>query len=578
MSSAWTCSSAASSSLTMPPAETAVQSRGVGVAARAVPSWHYRAFGLTWSSTFRLPIAAAAGDVDADVALRLCEDVDALWSGAPRTPEDWLFKIDGRRFVVQRGRAGDFRLVQQEGVRFHVDREATSVACEPAAASDPASQRLLLDTVLWTTALLRGLEGLHAGAVRTAVGVVAFLGGSGGGKTSLTFELVSRGYPLFSDDVLILERRNGGFVVHPAPPLMNLPVAASIGSAQVDPIARIGDESWVSVANVAKEQSLLVHLFVLHRAAGLGRRIVDTTPTALDLLPTCSGARLRRLVGTSSIRVVLGSRARRSRLGDRRRRRRLAGRDRRSRRGRPLADGTVVSRLGIVTPLVEEAAEERAQSALLGLVGVSKKWGPLRVLDDVSLDVHRGEIISVEGANGVGKTTMLRIVVGMILPDAGSVALDGLHPERNRREYLRRVGFLSAGDRALYPRLTARRQLRFAAGIALIPKQDQETFVVGVIDMFGLGKLADRRADRMSTGQRQRLRLAMSLVHRPSLVVLDEPTNSLDEEGLDILGAYLLDLSRRGGAAIWAAPAARTQAGLPSDRGLRLESGKLVDG
>jgi ABC-type multidrug transport system ATPase subunit len=235
-----------------------------------------------------------------------------------------------------------------------------------------------------------------------------------------------------------------------------------------------------------------------------------------------------------------------------------------------------VSRLEIVPPLVDDPARDPAQSGLLGLAGLSKKWGPLTVLDDVSLDVHRGELISIEGANGAGKTTMLRIVVGMILPDAGSVTLHGLHPERNRREYLRRVGFLSAGDRALYPRLTTRKQLRFAAGIALIPKQDQEACVADVIDMFGLGKLADRRADRMSTGQRQRLRLAMSLVHRPSLVVLDEPTNSLDSEGLDILGAFLHDLCRRGGAAIWAAPAARMQAGLPSDRDFRLENGKLV--
>ncbi|MGH2935425.1 MAG: ATP-binding cassette domain-containing protein [Gaiellaceae bacterium] len=234
-----------------------------------------------------------------------------------------------------------------------------------------------------------------------------------------------------------------------------------------------------------------------------------------------------------------------------------------------------MSRLATVTSLVEGAADDRTEAELLGLRSVSKRWGPRTVLDDVTLDIRPGELIWLEGDNGVGKTTLLRIVVGMIHPDTGSVSLGGLHPERDRREYLRRVGFLSAGDRALYPRLSARRQLRFAASLALLPRPDQETAVAEVIDTFGLEEFVDRRADRLSTGQRQRLRLAMSLVHRPSIVVLDEPTNSLDRGGLDILGAYLLDLGRRGGAAVWAAPSG-TQAGLHFDRGFRLEGGKLI--
>jgi len=268
----------------MPPAETAAQRQSVGVEAHAGPPRRYRAFGLTWSSTFPLPLVETTSDAEPDVMLRLCEDVDALWSGNPRTP-DWRFRIDGRRFVVQRGWAGDFRLAQQEGVRFHLDRAATLIACEPAVVSDPASQRLLLDTVLWTTTLLHGLEGLHASAVQTASGAVAFLAGSGGGKTSIAFELVRRGYPLVCDDVLILERRGGGFVAHPSPPLMNLPAAMPVQGVEVDPIARIGDESWVSVAHVATRQpSGLAHLFLLDRAPGLGGRIVAMEPTALDLL------------------------------------------------------------------------------------------------------------------------------------------------------------------------------------------------------------------------------------------------------------------------------------------------------
>lgn len=268
----------------MPPAETGAQLLSASAEADAGRRTLYRAFGLTWASTFALPMIKGAPGAEPDVALGLCENVDPLWSGDPRTPE-WRFRIDGRRFVIERGWAGDFRLSRQDGVRFHLDREATSISCEPPVVSDPASRRLLLDTVLWTTTLLRGLEGLHASAVLTEAGVVAFLAGSGGGKTSIAFELVRRGYPLVCDDVLIVERRRGGFVAHPSPPVMNLPAAMPLHGVRVDPIARIGEESWVSAAHVATQQpSRLAHLFLLERAPGFDRRVVDMEPTALDLL------------------------------------------------------------------------------------------------------------------------------------------------------------------------------------------------------------------------------------------------------------------------------------------------------
>ena len=266
----------------MSPAETVARSAGAPPDT-SDPAWHYSAFGLIWSSTFPLPMAAAAHG-EADVALRLCEDVDTLWSGDPSTL-DWLFKIDGGPFVIQRGSGGDYRLAPRQGARFHVARDASAISCESAVLADPASQRLLLDTVLWTTTLLHGIEGLHASAVQTESGVIAFLAASGGGKTSVAVELVRRGYALFCDDVLMLERCNAGFVAHPSPPLMNLPAAMALDGLRVDPIAQIGDESWVSVADIATQPSGLARLFVLNRAGGLEERIVAIDPTVLDLLP-----------------------------------------------------------------------------------------------------------------------------------------------------------------------------------------------------------------------------------------------------------------------------------------------------
>jgi hypothetical protein len=247
-------------------------------------SWLYRAFGLTWRSTFRWPTADIEERRTPDVSLRLYEDVDSLWSGHAGDP-DWLFRIDDRRFVIQNGVAGDFRLVQPHGARFHLDASARLISCAPEVESDAASQRLLLDTVLWTTMFLHGFDALHASAVETPTGVVAFLSSTGGGKTSLALELLRRGNQLFSDDIVAVERRDGEILVHSSPPLMNVPSTTPLNGLDAEPVATIGDESWISISNAGSGPSRLRHLVLLNRAAGLDLRLEPVAPTARDLLP-----------------------------------------------------------------------------------------------------------------------------------------------------------------------------------------------------------------------------------------------------------------------------------------------------
>jgi ABC-type multidrug transport system ATPase subunit len=211
---------------------------------------------------------------------------------------------------------------------------------------------------------------------------------------------------------------------------------------------------------------------------------------------------------------------------------------------------------------------------LLVLQDIRKSWGKRPILEGLGLSVPRGALVSISGANGPGKTTLLRIAAGLIHPESGDVALDGLHPERHRRGYLARLGFLSAGDRSLYARLSGRRHLDFCARLALIPADRRGAAIAQAIDVFALNDFADRRADRLSMGQRQRVRLGMTFVHDPALVLLDEPMNSLDGEGLDVLAAYLERLCRRGGAAVWCSPEG-VPASLAADNELRLADGRL---
>jgi ABC-2 type transport system ATP-binding protein len=172
----------------------------------------------------------------------------------------------------------------------------------------------------------------------------------------------------------------------------------------------------------------------------------------------------------------------------------------------------------------------------------------------VDLTVPPATLAWLGGSNGAGKTTLLRVVCGLIRPHAGSVSLGGLDPERDRREFQTRIGYLPAGNGALYARLTVSDNLRFWAGMAMLPRAARDQAIERSLARFGLDELAPRRVDRLSMGQRQRVRLAAAFLHDPELVLLDEPHTSLDPEGIDLLRNALHDVRDSGGSAIWCSP------------------------
>lgn len=211
---------------------------------------------------------------------------------------------------------------------------------------------------------------------------------------------------------------------------------------------------------------------------------------------------------------------------------------------------------------------------LLALHRICKTWGEHKVLDGVELVLDRGTLTAITGTNGIGKTTLLRIAVGLIMPDDGIVDLEGLHPRHDRRAYQGRIGFLAAGDRGLYARLTVRQHLELWGRISLLPPRRISEGIGRMVVAMGLENLVDRRVDRLSMGQRQRLRIAMVFMHDPDVVLLDEPLNSLDEDGGHLLAQQLEDLARRGGAALWCSPGTDAPP-VEFDVQLQLENGKL---
>jgi hypothetical protein len=192
----------------------------------------------------------------------------------------WQATIDGAPFLAERGRGGDYRFIHgappdhtglptsQTRAIHHLSADASVLMCAPSRPAELAWWRVVLDSVLFTVALLHGYEALHAGAIATPAGAVAITAGSGAGKSTLLTELLSRGYPLLADDVLVLEaREREAPVAHPASPLMTVPALAMPVLSSPQPpetIATVEDERWVAVPTFAEPLALKA-LVVLDR-------------------------------------------------------------------------------------------------------------------------------------------------------------------------------------------------------------------------------------------------------------------------------------------------------------------------
>ena len=161
---------------------------------------------------------------------------------------------------------------------------------------------------------------------------------------------------------------------------------------------------------------------------------------------------------------------------------------------------------------------------------VTKAFGPVRALDDVSLRVREGEFLALLGPSGCGKTTLLRLVAGFEAPDSGSISLGNEIVADARRAVPpehRRLAMVFQSY-ALWPHMTVRENVAFSLRVHRIASAEREARVRTALDMVGLSGMADRKPDQLSGGQRQRVALARCLAMRPRVVLLDEPLANLD--------------------------------------------------
>jgi ABC-2 type transport system ATP-binding protein len=192
----------------------------------------------------------------------------------------------------------------------------------------------------------------------------------------------------------------------------------------------------------------------------------------------------------------------------------------------------------------------------------------MTAIDALTADVRPGRVTAFLGANGSGKTTTMRALLGLITPNAGSALING-QPYRQLRQPTSVVGAVL--DQGLHPNRTARAHLQIAAMQAGMPAKRTDD----LLDRMGLATAADRRVGGFSLGMRQRLLLAAALVGRPSILVLDEPFNGLDQDGIQSTRAYLSDFARRGGTVLLSSHLLSEIAHVADDA-LVLDKGRLV--
>jgi ABC-2 type transport system ATP-binding protein len=160
--------------------------------------------------------------------------------------------------------------------------------------------------------------------------------------------------------------------------------------------------------------------------------------------------------------------------------------------------------------------------------GVVKSFGSIPALANVDLTVKPGQVVALLGANGAGKSTLVRILATTLIPDAGRVEVGGWETAKEPARARSAAGVVLGEERSFFWRLTGRQNLEFFAGLHGMRRREARARTQGALESTGLVDLSDRRVDQYSSGMRSRLSLARALLGQPSVLLLDEPTRSLD--------------------------------------------------
>lgn len=210
---------------------------------------------------------------------------------------------------------------------------------------------------------------------------------------------------------------------------------------------------------------------------------------------------------------------------------------------------------------------------VLKVRNLTKSMSDRNIVDDVSFDINKGEIVGLLGPNGAGKTTVMRMIVSMISISSGEIILDGISIKDNKKEVVAKTGSIIENPE-FYDYLTGYEILRYYARMY---KGIDRQRIDEVIDILKLSNVIDKKVKNFSLGMRQRLGIACSLLHSPKLLILDEPMNGLDPMGIREMREYIKELSHNKGVSVLISSHLLSEIELLCDRTIVIEAGKFVN-
>jgi ABC-2 type transport system ATP-binding protein len=212
---------------------------------------------------------------------------------------------------------------------------------------------------------------------------------------------------------------------------------------------------------------------------------------------------------------------------------------------------------------------------VIQISSISRRFGEKNAVDNLTLDVHAGEIFGFLGHNGAGKTTTVRLLNGVLEPTSGSASVLGLDPQTEGPAVRAKTGVLTETP-SLDERLTARDNLSFYADLYNVPRPEVPGRVNSILTEFELADRADEKVGGYSKGMKQRLALARALLHKPEVLFLDEPTAALDPVAARHVHTMVENLARREGCTVFLCTHNLVEAQRLCDRVAVMEHGRLV--
>jgi len=206
--------------------------------------------------------------------------------------------------------------------------------------------------------------------------------------------------------------------------------------------------------------------------------------------------------------------------------------------------------------------------------GLTRRFGDFTAVDHVTLSIERGEIFGFLGSNGCGKSTTMKMLTGLLPPTEGTATLFGNSVEAGSMEVRNNLGYMTQAF-SLYGELTVRQNLILHCRLYHLPPEKAKERMKELIDRFGLGDHVDALAEALPMGLRQRLSLAVAVLHEPEMLILDEPTSGVDPVARDSFWELLIDLSRKQGVTIFVTTHFMNE-GMRCDRISLMDAGKVL--